>query len=236
MSDQKRLARRFYKVATVEPRGDAYRIVLDGRPVRTPAKRELAVASESLAQSLAAEWQGQGETIDPSTMPLTRLVNSALDGVVGREAEVRADIVEYAGSDLICYFATAPDELIERQTRQWGAVHAWAEAALGVRLVLTEGIMPVAQDQVMLARIDAALGGDDALSLAALHVVTTLTGSVLLALAVARGQLRPAEAWALAHIDEDFQIEQWGEDEEAAARRAKRWLEMQAACRMLGRA
>ena len=141
----------------MEPRGDAYRVVLDGRPVRTPARRELAVPSEPLAQALAAEWQGQGETMDPATMPLTRLVNSALDGVAGREPEVRADIVKYAGSDLVCYFAEAPDELVERQAQRWGAVHAWAEAALGVRLVLAEGIMPVAQDAAMLARIEAAL-------------------------------------------------------------------------------
>lgn len=236
MNDDKPLPKRFYKDATAAPHAGVWRIMLDGRPVRTPAKRELVAADAALAASVAAEWQSQGERIDPGSMPLTKLLNTAIDGVAGREAEVAADIVSYAGNDLICYFAVAPDDLVERQAQRWGAVHTWAEQAFGIRLVLAEGVMPVAQDPAMLKKVEALLADCNALTLAGLHVVTTLTGSTLLALAVHHDRLSPAEAWALAHLDEDFQIENWGQDAEATSRRARRWVEMQAACLALGKA
>lgn len=237
--------KRFYtQVAVAEaeaggaggPGGTRFRITLDGRGLRTPARRELVLPSRALAEALAEEWRAQGATIAPASMPLTRIVNSALDGVTGREAEVRAAILAYGGSDLLCYLAQGPRELIERQSAGWGPVHTWIKQAFAVELVLAAGVMPVAQDTGMLARLETALGECRALELAALHVITSTTGSLLLALAVLHGRLTPAEAWALAHIDEDFQIEQWGEDAEASARRTRHWVETEAACRILAAA
>jgi chaperone required for assembly of F1-ATPase len=171
--------------------------------------------------------------IDPATMPLTRFANSILDGVIGREPEVRADILKYAGSDLLCYRAEGPASLVQRQAAAWDRVLAWAREAFNARLVLTAGVMPVAQPDHALAGIAAALEELDAYRLTSIHVMTTLTGSALLALAHSHGALTVDEAWAAAHIDEDWQIEQWGEDYEAAQRRQYRWSEMQAASRLL---
>jgi chaperone required for assembly of F1-ATPase len=225
--------KRFYRTASVDGRAPAFRVLLDGKPVRTPARRELAVPSRALAEALAAEWQAQGEHIDPASMPLTRLANSATDGVTGREGEVRADIAKYAGSDLLCYRAEGPAELVRRQAEAWDPVLAWARDALGAPLVLGQGIVPVAQPPAATAAIEGALAGLDAFALSAHHVMASLTGSALLALAHARGRLTAEEAWAAAHVDEDWQISQWGEDAEARARRDRRWTEMQAASRLL---
>jgi chaperone required for assembly of F1-ATPase len=225
--------KRFYRTVSVGGADPAFRVLLDGRPMRTPAKRELAVPSLALAEALAAEWDAQGEHIDPASMPLTRLVNSAIDGVAGREDEVRADIAKHAASDLVCYRAEAPAGLVRRQAGAWDPVLAWAHEALGARLVLGRGIVPVAQPQAALAAIECALAGLDTFSLAVHHVMTTLMGSALLALAQASGRLTAEEAWAAAHVDEDWQISQWGEDAEARARRDRRWADMQAASRLL---
>ena len=233
--------RRFYKQAGVrELPPDAatggaalYQVVLDGRPVRTPRKAALAMPYRALAEAIAEEWGAQGEVIDPATMPLTRFANSILDGVIGREPEVRADILKYAGSDLLCYRAEGPASLVQRQAAAWDRVLAWAREAFNARLVLTAGVMPVAQPDHALAGIAAALEELDAYRLTSIHVMTTLTGSALLALAHSHGALTVDEAWAAAHIDEDWQIEQWGEDYEAAQRRRYRWSELQAASRLL---
>ena len=250
-SAERRLTRRVYKTVAVaddsptsavgipptpnpSPQGGGgYRVQLDGKPVRTPAKALLALPTRALAEAVAGEWAAQREHIDPATMPLTRLANSAIDGVQGREAEVRADIVRYAGSDLLCYRASEPEGLVRRQAEMWDPVLGWARDALGARFAVAEGLMPLAQPDAAISAIAAALEGFDAFSLAALHVMTTLTGSALLALAHARGRLTAEQAWTAAHVDEDWQIGKWGEDAEAAARRQRRWCEMQAAGRML---
>ena len=226
-------ARRFYKTVTVEGTEGTFRVLLDGKPMRTPAKRGLVLPTHGLAEAIAAEWSVQGERIDPRSMPLTRLANSAIDGVAGREAEVRADIVKYAGSDLVCYRADGPDELVRRQAECWDPILAWARDALGARFEVAAGIMPVTQPEASKAAVAGALDGLDAFTLAPLHVMTTLTGSVLLALAQARRHISAEAAWALAHVDEDFQIGKWGWDAEARARRERRWAEMAAASRML---
>ena len=166
-------------------------------------------------------------------MPLTRLVNSAIDGVRGREASVWDDIVKYADSDLVCYRASEPEGLVRRQAETWDPILSWARNALGASLVVAQGVMPVEQPKSAVAAVGRALAGYDAMALAALHVVTTLTGSVILALAHAHGQLGLDETWAAAHVDEDWQIEKWGEDAEAAARRRRRWDEMKSASRFL---
>jgi chaperone required for assembly of F1-ATPase len=212
---------------------EEYRILLDGKPVRTPAKRVLAVPSRALAEAVAGEWEVQRDRIDPAAMPLTRLVNSTLDGVRGREAEVRAEIAKYAGSDLVCYRAAEPEGLVRRQAELWDPVLAWSREALGADFQVAVGLMPVAQPQAACAALAGGLEGYDAFALAALNVMTTLMGSALLALAHARGQLTAEAAWAAAHVDEDWQIAKWGADAEAAARRLRHWTEMQAASRLL---
>ncbi len=234
--------RRFYSQAGVEAlaqdqpgRGPTlYGVTLDGRPVKTPRKAALAVPHRALAEAVAAEWNAQGEHIEPLTMPLTRFINSIIDGVVGHEAKVRAEIVKYAASDLVCYRAEGPQGLVQRQLAAWDRVLAWARRSLNARFVLAEGVMPVAQPPPTLERIAAALEPLDAYRLTSLHVMTTLTGSALLALAHAAGELSATEAWEAAHVDEDWQIQQWGEDAEAAQRRRNRWAEMEAASRLLG--
>ena len=182
------LPKRFYTSVSVEAKGPGdYHIRLDGRAVRTPAKAELAVPTEALAQAIAEEWRAQGTHIDPSSMPLTRLANSAIDGVTRREAEVRADIAKYAGSDLLCYRAEGPEALQRRQAEVWDPILRWAEQELGARFAIGTGLMPVAQPDAAKAAVARALEDYDGFALAALHVITTLTGSVLLALALARG-------------------------------------------------
>ena len=222
--------RRFYKAAEVAENSGLFLLSLDGRRARTPGRNPLAHANRALMARIAGEWERQRETIDSADMPLTRLMNSAIDGVAHTMAETRADILRYAGSDLLCYRAEEPDTLIARQAHGHDPVLRWAADELGARFNVTAGIAHVAQPDVALAAIGAALDAyDDPAALAALSVMTTLTGSALLALAVARGFLKPEAAWRAAHIDEDFQAERWGVDAEAAARREARLREFEAA-------
>ena len=230
------LPKRFYKEVSVDAEtagGNAadgvWRLLLDGRPVKTPGKALVAVATPVLAEALAEEWRAQGEFIDPATMPITKIVNSAIDGVAGRETEVAEDIVAFAGSDLLCYRADGPVELVRGQTASWDPILSWAREAMGARFVVAEGVMPVVQPDEALAAFAKEIDGAEALELCALHVLTTLTGSALLALALIRGAISADAAWAAAHVDEDYQIEQWGEDKEASARRQLRWQEFLAA-------
>lgn len=227
------LPRRFYKTAVHAAEGDGFAVRLDGRIARTPGKRVLIVGSEPLAQALAEEWGAQGERIDPEAMPLTRVVNTAIDGVAGNEAAVRGDIVGFAGSDLLCYRAEGPVELVAEQARHWDGVLAWARERLGTRFVVASGVMPKAQPKDAILSIDRHLARFDAFELTALHLMTTLTGSALLALAHCEGHLNVAAAWSAAHVDEDWQIRMWGEDTEASERRERRWRDMQAASRLL---
>ncbi len=220
------LPRRFYKTVTVGPHEGGFVVKLDGKLARTPGRNPLVVAGRAVAEALAAEWAGQGERIDPATMPLTRIVNAAIDRVAGEMAAVRAEIVKYAGSDLLCYRGEGPSALVEAEEAAWGPVLAWAREALGARFILAEGVVAVAQPEESLAAVATALSDLDPLKLAAVHVATTLTGSALIALAVLHGRLTAEAAWAAAHVDEDWQMEQWGRDEIAlaAGRRAGgRW-------------
>jgi chaperone required for assembly of F1-ATPase len=227
------LPKRFYKDVSIKDEGAGASLLLDGKTVRTPAKKSLVLPGRALAEAVTEEWRAQGERIDPLTMPLTKLANSAIDGVAGREQAVIGDIINHAASDLLCYRAPGPRGLVEAQAKRWDKVLAWAKEALGAPLVLGEGVVHVAQPQASLDRLRESLAGRDPFSLAALHVMTSLTGSALLALAVALGRLTPEEAWAAAHVDEDWQISQWGEDAEAAERRANRRRDFAAAARML---
>jgi chaperone required for assembly of F1-ATPase len=228
--------KRFYKEAEVrEAEGGGFTLTLDGRPARTPGRHALASPSRPLMARVAEEWARQGDTVDPADMPLTRLLNSAIDGVARTMDETRAEIARYAGSDLLCYRAEGPETLAERQRLAFVPVLAWAAEALGARFHLAAGVVHVAQPPEAIAAVRAALDAvDDPAKLAALSVITSLSGSALLALAVQRGALSAKEAWAAAHVDEDFQNELWGVDEEAEARRAARWREMEAAAAVLG--
>ncbi len=226
--------RRFYKSVDVREEDGRHALTLDGRGARSPGRNPLASASRALMARVAEEWKRQGETIDPAEMPITRLLNSAIDGVSRTMDETRADIARYAGSDLVCYRAEAPETLAERQRLAFDPVLDWAAEALGARFALAAGVTHVEQPPEALAAVRAVLEEfDDPAALAALSVVTSLTGSALIALAMARGFLAPAEAWRAAHVDEDFQAECWGGDEEAMARRAARWREMEAAAIVL---
>lgn len=233
-ADGRALPKRFYAAATAgAPTDGGFRILLDGRPVRTPAKAELLLPTKALAEAVAAEWAAQGTHVDPATMPMTRIVNSALDGVVPRRAEVEAEIVRYAGNDLVCYRAEAPAALAERQAAAWDGIIDWAASDLGVALRTGQGIAHVPQPPELAGAVGARLARLPVLSLAALHVITTLTGSALLALAHAAGRISAEDLWTAAHVDEDFQIEKWGWDAEAEARRERREGEMRAASRII---
>ena len=231
----KPLPRRFYKDVSLGVSGPppGHTILLDGRIARTPGRRDLTLPTIALAEAVAQEWASQGSAIDPAAMPLTRLVNTAIDGVAGRMADVAADVVKYAGSDLVCYRADFPEGLIAKQAAHWDPVLAWADEAHGARFVVADGVMPVAQPAKATALIAEAIAPLDAMRLTALHVMTTLMGSALLALAVVEGRLSPEAAWEAAHVDEDWQIAEWGEDAEAMARRERRWSEMKAAAKLV---
>jgi chaperone required for assembly of F1-ATPase len=227
------LRRRFYQRAGIEQGEGDFRIVLDQRPVKTPARRILVLPTRPLAQALAAEWEAQREIIDPATMPLTRLANTIIDGVADAPAAVTAEIEKYLASDLVCYRAEGPDGLVARQAAAWDPVLAWAREALGARFILAQGMVHVAQPAPALAAAGAAVPHDDAWRIGALHAATTLTGSALLALALARGALSLDAAWAAAHVDEDWNMAFWGRDALALERRAFRFAEMQAAATVL---
>lgn len=232
--DKTALPKRFYKEVAVRAEGGgAAAPLLDGKPVRTPGKAPLTLPTRALAEAVAEEWRAQGERIDPSTMPLTRLANSAIDGVAGREEAVIGDIAKHAAADLLCYRAEGPEALVAAQGKHWDPVLAFARKSLRAPLLLSEGIVHVAQPETSLARIRSEFEGLDPFRLAALHVMTALTGSALLALAVFKGWLTPEEAWEAAHVDEDFQISQWGEDAETQVRRDRSWRDFQASARLL---
>jgi chaperone required for assembly of F1-ATPase len=228
--------RRFYEKVAVVARDGLFAITLDGKLARTPRRNPLALPTAAAAEAVAAEWAAQGQTIDPSTMPMTRIVNAALDGVAGALAAVQADVVKYAGTDLLCYRAEAPEALVAAQAAAWDPVLGWARDVLGARFVLTQGVMFVEQPPASIDRVRAAVSAfTDPLALACLHAITTLCGSALLALAVARGDLSAEAAWSAAHVDEDFQAKVWGADRETLDRTARRWRDMAAAAGLLER-
>jgi chaperone required for assembly of F1-ATPase len=227
------LRRRFYETASVQDGEGGFAVLLDAKPVRSPARRLLSAPTRALAEAIAAEWQVQGDVIDPARMPLTRLANTIIDGVAGAPGRVADEVDRYLGSDLLLYRAEQPEGLVRRETLHWDPVVAWAREALGARFVLTEGVVFVQQPEQALAAAHTAIPADP-WRLGAVHAITTLTGSALLALAVLRRQLSVAAAWAAAHVDEDWQMEQWGKDTFALERRAFRFAEMQAAATVLG--
>jgi chaperone required for assembly of F1-ATPase len=226
------LRRRFYQDVDIREEPDGFHILLDGKPVRTPARRPLAAPTRALAQALADEWAAQTDAIDPARMPLTRLANSIIDGVAERPAPVAGEIANYLATDLLFYRAADPEGLVERQARHWDPVLAWARDALGARFVLAQGVVHVAQPPAALAAARVAIPADP-WRLGALSSITTLTGSALIALALLRGAITVEDAWTAAHLDEDWNMEFWGRDELALARRASRFAEFAAAAKVL---
>lgn len=212
--------KRFYREAVADTADQAFTVLLDGKRLRTPAKNELTAPSRALAEAIAAEWQGQGETISPLSLALTRLVSTAIDRVMPRRAEVIAEIAKYGETDLLCYRAAEPRELVARQYAAWQNLLDWAEERYDARLAVTQSITPIPQSPAVLASLQRAVSAYDPMMLVALHLATTVCGSLILGLALIEGRLSPEEAFAAAELDESFQIERWGEDAEQAKRRA----------------
>jgi chaperone required for assembly of F1-ATPase len=224
--------KRFYAGAGVTEAEGGFAVTLDGRPIKTPSGRIVTVPVREIADAIAAEWEAQQETIAPLTMPLTRFANSVVEGVVDRAELVADDVAKYLSSDLLCYRAGHPEGLVAREARHWDPVLFWAADTLGAHFILAEGVMHVSQPESAVQAARAALPSDP-WRVAALHVVTSLTGSALLALALHHGVRDPDQVWAAAHVDEDWNAEQWGVDEEVAARRAARLVDFKAASDIL---
>lgn len=229
------LPKRFYVEAAVAAAEEGgFAVLLDGKPVKVPSGQKLLLPTEAAATLVVAEFLAQGETINPTSMPVLRLANTVIDGVAADPQAVLEDIQRYASSDLICYRAGEPEKLVVRQAEAWDPALDWARSRLGARFFLAEGVMHVEQPREAVAAVGLQLASrDDPFRLASLHVMTTLLGSALLALMVEDDALDPSEAWRAAHVDEDWNIDQWGEDVEATARRASRERDFLAAVALL---
>jgi chaperone required for assembly of F1-ATPase len=224
--------KRFYTSASLRETPEGFAVLLDDKLVRTSSRNLLAAPTQEIATAIAAEWEAQQDVINPMTMPMTRLANSVIDGVTGRVEAVVEDIAKYFETDLLFYRAGHPDVLVAREAAHWDPVLFWAAETLGAHFILTEGVVHVRQPDQAIAAARAALPSDP-WAVGALHVVTTLTGSALLALALMFGRLDTDQVWAAAHVNEDWNSEQWGIDEEAAARQAARLSDFRAAAAVL---
>ena len=226
--------KRFYKAVSVAAAEGGFAVLLDGRPVKTPGRNALILPSEKLAQAIAAEWRGQGDDVVATTMPLLRLANTVIDGVVANRDEVIGAILRFGENDLLCYRAHQPPELAARQTAGWDPVLDWVAERHGARMRVAGGLTHVDQPPQALAALRQALQGFDPFTLGALHVIASVTGSTVLALAVADGFLSGARAFELSRIDETYQAEKWGEDAEAAKRTAALAHELDRAVELIG--
>jgi chaperone required for assembly of F1-ATPase len=215
-------AKRFWTEARVTDGPGGFAVFLDARPVKTPAKAPLVVPTRAMAEVVAAEWNAQERVVRPQTMPVTRAANSAIDTVIPSFGQVVGMLAEYGGSDLLCYRAETPVELVRRQQLAWDPLIDWAATQLGAPLSVISGVMHVTQDPASLARLEARLATLDPFRLTAAHDLVSLSGSLVLALALIHGRLGPEDAWALSRIDEDWQAEVWGLDDEAEALGAAR--------------
>ncbi|MBG1231701.1 ATP12 family chaperone protein [Aestuariivirga litoralis] len=224
------LPRRFYKDVAV---GEGNKILLDGRAVKTPLKAAFSLPTHPLAEAVADEWRAQEKLINPALMPLTKLANTAIDRAGPERAHVAGEVVGFAGSDLVFYRADAPEKLVALQAAAWDPILDWAKQALDARFLGASGIIYVKQPEAALRAVEAHIAGLDAFKLTAVHNLTTLTGSALLALMIHSGAIDSASGWAAAHVDEDYQISTWGEDHEAARRRANRKADFEGTVKFL---
>lgn len=225
--------KRFYRETAVAGGDAGYTVTLDGRTVRTPAKAELLVPTRALAEAIAAEWDEQETEIRSHLMPLTQLASTAIDRVRPRREGVITEIATYAETDLLCYRADSPTELVARQAQQWQPMLDWAEGQFDAALTVTEGVIPVAQPEGALRALKAAVASCDEFVLSALYTLTTVSGSLVLALAVRDSALDPESAFDASHIDEEWQASQWGTDPQAEGRRQRNREEILAAARFL---
>ncbi len=223
-------AKRFWTDVTVEDRG----IRLDGRTLKTPARADLVVPTDALANAIAEEWRQVEGEIDPHTMPLTGLANAAIDRIAPDPAAFAAGLARYAEADLLCYRADHPSELTTRQGELWDAPLDWARARYDVDFRVTAGIVHIAQPEETVQRLAAAIAARDAFHLAGLSPLITLSGSLVLALAIAEGAMTEHDAWEAAELDDLWQVEQWGEDVLATAAREDKRRDFRAAARFLG--
>jgi chaperone required for assembly of F1-ATPase len=228
-----RTIKRFYKQAGVERGEGGFSVRLDGKPVKTPAAKALAVPGLRLAEAIAAEWDAQGDEVVPSTMPMTQLASTALDRVGPERAAIVEQLLNYAGTDLLCYRADFPPELASRQAAGWDPILDWAAEAFGARLVVTAGIIAVDQPPAALEALKRAVEDIELWRLTALQATAAASGSLILGLALVHGRLSAADTFALSQLDETFQIEQWGEDWEAAERRSRLQADILSAERLL---
>ncbi len=210
--------KRVYKNAAVEPCDGGFTVELDGHAVKTPAKQRLVIASEALAVSVAQEWRAQGEEIRHETMPNTRYVCTALDRVMPQRGEVIDETVRFAETDLLCYRAEAPRELAKRQIAAWQPLLEWAGTRYDARLETTTGVIAIDQDRTVLKRLRGAVEAESDLTLTGLHIATSISGSLIVALALMEGEIDAEQASAISHIEEHWQIERWGEDEDLTER------------------
>jgi len=223
---------RFYDRATVVTDADGFAVALDGRIAKTPAGRPLAAPARTLAEMLASEWEVQHVVIDAAQMPLTMLANTIIDGVTRSANEVAAEVGNYLACDLVLYRAEHPKGLIERQAAAWDPVLDWSQAVLGARFTVAHGMVHVAQPREALCVARDAIPSAP-WPLGAIHAITTLTGSALIALALAGDAMSLTQAWLAANVDEDWNMEQWGRDALALDRRHRRFAEMRAAVEVL---
>ena len=210
--------RRFYKTAGIAARGGGFIVTLDGRTAKTPAGAPLALPVEALARLVAAEWGAQGEQLDLTEMPASRLASTVIDRTAAAGPALAREVARYAGSDVLCYGAEGPGTLVESQGRRWGPLLDWAYDDLGVALRRVTGVMHQPQPPEALARVEALVASLDPYAQAAVAYAAPLFGSAVLALAVQRGRLGAEEAFELSRLDEAFQEARWGVDAEAAAR------------------
>jgi chaperone required for assembly of F1-ATPase len=225
---------RFYHRAGLAEAEGGFAVTLDGREVKTPARRPLVLPTQALAEAVATEWEAQEKDVRPETMPLTRLANTALDRMRTERAGIVAAIAAYGGSDLLCYIATSPRELRERQEALWHPWRAWAEKRYDVTLTAGEGLMPLRQPPETLAALERTVAACDEWVLTALSEAVPLTGSLVLGLALIEGALDEAKAWRLSRLDEDHQAALWGRDREAEARNEAQRAALSDTMRFLG--
>lgn len=230
----KELLKRFYEDVRIEREEAGHAIHLDGRPVRTPLKNTLTVPARPLAEAIAEEWSAQGEHIVPATMPITKIANTSIDHSVSKREGIIDEFVSFAGSDLLCYRADAPQGLVERQRAHWDPLLGWVKEYAGADLLVTAGVIHQSQPEEALASLRQQAAALDAFRLTALQTLTALTGSAVVSLAIAEGAIGGEAAWTAVNVDEDWQIELWGWDAEAERQRASRRVEFDAAVRFLG--
>jgi len=225
--------KRFYAAAEAQPADGGWGVALDGRAIRTPARALLAVPTEQLARAIAAEWAAQGEEVKPATMPLTGLSNAAIDRVAADRDAFVASLAAYGDGDVLLYRAEHPADLVRRQDEVWNPILDWAERRYGVEFELAQGVIHKAQPSATLARLRAALAERSDFALAALQPLVTISGSLVIALALAEGHLDVERAWTAGQLDELYQVEQWGEDDLALTARTARRVSFDAAAAML---